>query len=257
VIRLDGVGFSYGERAVLADVSCELAAGEIVAIVGPNGAGKTTLLELIAGLRTPERGTVRTADIAPHLAPRHQLARRLSFLPQHYDVVFPFTVGEIVLMGRYPHRRRGLLALEQQDDLEAATEAMRRCDVLTLAGRRFDAISGGERRLALLAQAFCQRSDIILLDEPTAALDPAHAIAVFQALRAEAAERAATAVVVTHDLNLAARFADRLLIIAGGTLAADGRPAEVLSSVAAEQAFGLAMFVGQLPDGAGPFVVPR
>ncbi|HUH01271.1 MAG TPA: ABC transporter ATP-binding protein [Kofleriaceae bacterium] len=257
MIRLDGVGFSYGERPVLAQVSCEIGAGELVAIIGPNGAGKTTLLELVAGLRAPSRGTVQCAGVDPHAAPRFELARRLSFLPQHYDVVFPFTVAEIVLMGRYPHRRRGLLALERDDDLLAAEAAMQRCDVLPLADRRFDAISGGERRLALLAQAFCQRSEIILLDEPTAALDPAHAIAVFQALRAEAAERAATAVVVTHDLNLAARFADRVLVIAGGGLAATGAPAEVLASPAAEQAFGVPMLVGELPDGAGPFVVPR
>jgi iron complex transport system ATP-binding protein len=257
VIELAGVAFSYPGHRVLEDVSLSVGAGELVCVVGANGAGKTTLLKLIGGLLAPESGTVRCFDRDPATAPRRQLARRLSYLPQVYRLAFAFTVGEVVLMGRYAHSGPGLLGLERPEDLDAATEAMERCDVAHLAGRRFDEISGGEQRRALLAQAFCQEAELVLLDEPTASLDPAHAIAVFEALHGLTRRREASALAVTHDLNLAARFADRLLLIDGNTLAADGAPTEVLESEATTRAFRVAMHVGSLPDSDTPFVVPR
>jgi iron complex transport system ATP-binding protein len=191
-------------------------------------------------------------DLDPRRAERRALARQLAYLPQEYSVVFPFTVAEVVLMGRYAHRRG--LALESADDLAAARAAMQRCDVLSLADRRFDELSGGERRRALLAQAFCQAASIVLLDEPTASLDPAHAVAVFQILVEEKA-RGAAALLVTHDLHLAARFADRLLVLDGGRLVAAGAPLTALASEAAARAFGVPLHVGRLPDGRS-FVVP-
>jgi iron complex transport system ATP-binding protein len=133
---------------------------------------------------------------------------------------------------------------------------MRRCDVEGLAGRRFDALSGGERRRALLAQAFCQAADLILLDEPTAALDPAHALAVFRILEEEKAARGAAALIVTHDLNLAGRFADRLVLLDGGRVAAEGPPAAVLAAEATARAFAVTLHVGALADGT-PYVVPE
>jgi len=157
-----------------------------------------------------------------------------------------------VLMGRYPHARFGL---ERDEDVAAADAAMRRCDVQALADRRFDELSGGEQRRVLLAQAFCQGAELILLDEPTASLDPAHALALFGALAAERDRRGATALVVTHDLNLAARAADRLVLLHRGQVLADGKPVEVLSSRAATEAFAVPMHVGALPGGA-PFAVP-
>src|SRR5690606_34848855 len=144
---------------------------------------------------------VRVFGLDPARTSRRQLARRLSYLPQSYRLVFPYRVSEVVLMGRYAHAGGSLLGLERAEDLAAAGEAMERCDAAQLADRRFDELSGGEQRRVLLAQAFCQGAELILLDEPTASLDPAHALAVFRALSAERDRRAATAVVVTHDLN--------------------------------------------------------
>src|SRR5690606_17155966 len=155
----------------------------------------------------------------------------------------------------YAHGRRGLLGLSSADDQRAADDAMERCDVLRFAARRFDTLSGGEQRRVLLAQAFCQRAELILLDEPTAALDPVHAIELFAALAAER-ERGITAIAVTHELNLAVRFADRVVLVDGAGVAADGPPAEVLASPATARAFSLPMHVGTLPDGKTPFVVP-
>jgi iron complex transport system ATP-binding protein len=194
------------------------------------------------------------AGADPATAPRRLLARRLAYLPQEYTLAFPFTVAEVVLMGRYPHR--GPFALENDEDARLADEAMRRCDVVDLASRRFDALSGGERRRTLLAQAFCQAADLLLLDEPTASLDPAHAAAVFRILAEERTARGATAVIVTHDLNLAARLADRVILLDAGRVAADGPPGEILASPEASRVFGLPLHVGRLPSGER-FVVPQ
>jgi iron complex transport system ATP-binding protein len=259
MLELAGVTFAYGvagvpgARPVLRDVSLAIARREIVGIVGQSGSGKSTLLRVCAGLLAPAAGTVRVAGVDPRRTRRAELARRVAYLPQEHALGFPFTVAEVVLMGRYPHRRA--LSLESADDLAAAEDAMRRCDVHELAGRRFHELSGGERRRALLAQAFCQAAELVLLDEPTVSLDPAHAIAVFAALEAARRERDASIVVVTHDLNLAARFCDRVLLVDAGTIAADAAPRELFTSPAAARAFGVDLHVGALPSGQ-PFVVP-
>jgi len=253
MLELAGVMFAYGDRPVLRDVSLTVARGEIVGVVGQSGGGKSTLLRLCAGLLEPGGGSVRVAGVDPRHSARVALARRVAYLPQEHALGFPFTVAEVVLMGRYPHR--GSLSLESSDDLRIAEEAMRRCDVAQLAGRRFHELSGGERRRALLAQAFCQAAELVLLDEPTASLDPAHALAVFAALEAARSERHAAIVVVTHDLNLAARFCERVLLVDGGGIAAQGAPRQLFASPAAARAFGVPLHVGELPAG-GAFVVP-
>jgi len=251
VLILEGVSFSFGARRVLEDVSLTVGPGELVCVVGPNGAGKTTLLRVAAGL---ERGAGRVSlgDLDPRAGGRRELARHLAYLAQEYAVVFPFTVAEVVLMGRYPHRSS--LALESDRDLEAARAAMERCDVIGLADRKFDELSGGERRRVLLAQAFCQAAPLVLLDEPTASLDPLHALAVFRILGEEKANGQAS-LVVTHDLNLAARFADRLVVLDGGRVAAAGAPLDILAAPETARAFGVPLYMGRLPGGAA-FVVP-
>jgi len=255
VIRVEAAHFAYRDRPVLDGVDLVVAAGELVAVVGANGAGKSTLLRLIGGLLAPDSGRVGVAGLDPAAAPRRLLARKLAYLAQSYQLAFPFTVAEVVLMGRYAHRAPGLLGLERDDDVAAAAAAMERCEVRDLADRRFHALSGGEQRRVLLAQAFCQQVEALALDEPTASLDPAHAIAVMTALR-EAGGRGVACLVVTHDLALAARFADRVAILDAGVVTADGAPAEVLGSPAAERAFGVPLHVGTLPDGITRFVVP-
>jgi iron complex transport system ATP-binding protein len=252
VLLLEGVSFAFGPRPVLDDVSLSVGEPEIVCIVGPNGAGKTTLLRVAAGLEPADRGKILVGELDPRRTPRNRLAQTLAYLGQDYSIVFPFTVAEIVLMGRYPHRRG--LALDSAEDLSAARAAMERCDVLPLADRKFDELSGGERRRALLAQAFCQAATVLFLDEPTSSLDPLHASAVFRILHEERG-RGAACLVVTHDLNLAARFADRVIVLDGGRMVAEGGALEVFASAATWRAFGVALHVGRLPDGS-PFVVP-
>lgn len=253
MLELSSVVCGYAEAPVLGGVSLRAAAGQLVAIVGPNGAGKTTLARVIAGLLPARAGTVRLEGRDPRAVPRHQLARTLAYLPQRYELAFPFSALDIVLMGRYAqHRGPGL---DDDADVAAAMAAMRRCDVEPLADRRFDTLSGGERRRVIVAQALCQGARVLLLDEPTAALDPAHAIAVMASLAAER-DRGALVLVVTHDLDLAARSADRAIVMAGGKVIADAPPLDAFAQPQVAEAFACALHTGELP-GVGRFLVAR
>ena len=249
--ELADLSVTLGGRAVVRGVSAQVEAGELVVIVGPNGAGKTTLLRAIAGL-VPSTGALRVRGHDPRRVARRVIARELAYLPQAYELAFPFAVEEVVLLGRYANQRG--LGLASEADLAAARDAMAACDVLALAERRFDELSGGEARRVIVAQALCQGARCLLLDEPTAGLDPAHARAVFAMLRAQC-DAGAAAVVVTHDLDLALRHAGALWLVAGGRITARGAPAEVLASAATRAAFELAIHVGTLPSGER-FAVP-
>ena len=253
MIELASVSCAYDRAPVVDDVSVTIAAGELVAVVGPNGAGKTSLLRAAAGLMRPRAGTVRVDGRDPFTTPRRALARTLAYLPQRYELAFPFTALEVALMGRYAHQRGP--GLDRTADLDAAMAALARVDAAALAERRFDTLSGGERRRVLLAQALCQGARAILLDEPTAALDPAHAIAVMNALGVER-DGGGAIVVVTHDLDLAARHADRVLVLSGGRTLALGAPLDVFARADVAAGFGATLHVGALPDG-GRFVVAR
>ena len=251
-LELREVDIALGGRTVVRGANAEVGEGELVVVVGPNGAGKTTLVRAIAGLVVPARGGVRVLGRDPARAARRDVARDLAYLPQQVELAFPYAVEEVVLLGRYAHQRG--LGLASAADVEAARSAMRACDVEALAARRFDELSGGEARRVLIAQAMCQGARILLLDEPTSGLDPAHARAVFAMVRAHA-KAGGTAIIVTHDLDLALRHAKQLWLVADGQLAARGAPADVLASDAARAAFGLAIHVGELPSGT-PFAVP-
>ena len=251
-LQLRDVAISLGGRDVVRDVTAAVEPGELVVIVGPNGAGKTTLLRAIAGLLPPRTGTIRVLGHDPLRAPRRVIAHELAYLPQHYDLAFPFAVEEVVLLGRYA-RQRGI-GLADDEDLAAARRAMAACDVSHLANRRFDELSGGEARRVIVAQALCQGARCLLLDEPTAGLDPAHARAIFALLRAHC-DAGAAAIAVTHDLDLALRHGGAMWLIADGRLAEQGRPAQVLVAPPTRAAFGLAIHVGALPSGE-PFAVP-
>ena len=251
-LDLTDVAVALGAREVVREVTAQVDRGELVVIVGPNGAGKTTLLRAIAGLVAPRTGAIRVLGRDPLRAPRRAIARELAYLPQQYELAFPFAVEEVVLLGRYAQQHG--IGLASDEDLAATAAAMAACDVAHLAHRRFDQLSGGEARRVILAQALCQGAKCLLLDEPTAGLDPAHARAIFAMLRTQC-DAGAAAIVVTHDLDLALRHAGSMWLIAEGRLAARGVPAEVLAAAETRAAFGLAIHVGALPSGAA-FAVP-
>jgi ABC-type cobalamin/Fe3+-siderophores transport system ATPase subunit len=251
-LELTDVDIALGARTVVRGASASVGAGDLVVIVGPNGAGKTTLLRAMAGLIPVARGSVRCMGHDPACGDRRTIARELAYLPQQYELAFPFIVEEVVLLGRYAQQRG--LGIASDDDLAASRAAMAACDVTELANRRFDELSGGEARRVILAQALCQGARCLLLDEPTAGLDPAHARAVFRMLR-EHCDGGRAAVVVTHDLDLALRYGGAMWLVAGGHLAARGTPRDVLASAATRAAFDLDIHVGTLPTGT-PFAVP-
>src|SRR4051794_11221488 len=251
-LALHDVAVALGARDVVRAVSAEVGAGELVVIVGPNGAGKTTLLRAIAGLVAPRTGAIRVLGHDPLRAPRRVIARELAYLPQDYELAFPFAVEEVVLLGRYA-RQRGI-GLASDAALAAARDAMAACDGAHLATRRFDELSGGEARRVIVAQALCQGARCLLLDEPTAGLDPAHARAIFALIRAQC-DAGAAAIAVTHDLDLALRQGGTMWLIDAGRIAARGAPADVLAAPATRAAFGVAIHVGELPSGAR-FAVP-
>jgi len=218
-----GLGVELGGRQVLDGVELEVRAGELLALVGPNGAGKTTLLSVLAGDLPASAGTVRIAGRPAGEWPAADLARHRSVLPQQGVVSFPFRVIDVVRMGRSPWLGT---PLEDEDD-EVVRRSLARADVLHLAGRRMPELSGGERARVALARVLAQSTQLVLLDEPTAALDVRHQELVFDTARELVADGDGV-VAVVHDLGLAAAHADRIALVADGHLVAVGRPHEVM-----------------------------
>jgi iron complex transport system ATP-binding protein len=254
MIDLEHIEFGYRDTPVLRGVDFAMKTGQMVAIVGANGAGKSTLLRIVAGLLRCS-GKVRVFDRDPQATGRKELARRMAYLAQSHKLAFSFRAIEVVLMGRYAHTGKGLLGLDSKTDYALAMQALRRCDVEALADRAYSELSGGEQRRVLIAQALCQEAELLLLDEPTAGLDPRHARDLFSMVRNECDE-GRTALVVTHDLNLAARYCHQLLLLDDGRRAALGTPESVLSSKAMREAFSIDLHLGTLGNKKIPYVVP-
>jgi iron complex transport system ATP-binding protein len=242
IVDVRDVAFAYDGAPALRGVSFGARAGEFVGLLGPNGAGKSTLIRLVAGLLAPAAGEVHLAGLDPFTAPRKAVAQVCALVPQEPKVAWPFTVRETVMMGRAP--RQGLLALPSRFDLGAVDGALAACDLVHLADRRLDALSGGERRRVFFARALAQEPRVLLLDEPTAFLDLGHQVAAMQ--MAEVAARGGLCVVaVLHDLNLAAAACDRVVILGGGQIVAEGAPAEVLTAERVREVWGVPVWRGE------------
>jgi iron complex transport system ATP-binding protein len=254
------LGFRYPDapRPALEGVTFSVPRGALYGILGPNGSGKSTLLRLLLGTLPPASGEVRYEGRELGGWGRRELAREVGVVPQGEEAVFPLSVRELVAMGRYPHlgawKREGAL------DREAIEDALLRCDVAHLSERPLATLSGGERQRARIARALAQRPRTLVLDEPTAALDVKHEMAIFELLASLARHGGVSVVVVTHNLNLAARYADRLLLLDRGRVAAEGAPECVLEQERLEAVYGWPVAVtthpGPGPDAGAPQVVP-
>jgi iron complex transport system ATP-binding protein len=238
-LTAQGVSVRLSARTVLNDISLSLSTGHLVALVGPNGAGKTTLLRALAGL-IPCSGVIHVGGDALQSLSLGQRARRFAYLPQGHLVHWPLPARDIVALGRYPHGATDPARLTAKDT-DAVLRAMQATDVMELRDRRVTELSGGERSRVALARVLAVEAAVILADEPTSSLDPRHQIDVMKNLRT-AADNNVLVIVVTHDLGLAARFADTILVLAEGRLVSQGAPAQALSEQVVADVFRISAY---------------
>lgn len=262
-IAVEGLSFRYrsdqsGRTWTLDAVSFLVKPGEVLGIVGPNGSGKSSLLKLLVGLLRPALGHIQMAGQSINQLEPQVLARMVAVVPQEFVQVFPFTVAETVLMGRFPHRRTGWWNLgmgdESEADLLVAHRAMVDTDVVTFADRLVSDLSGGERQRVMIARALAQEPTILLLDEPMAFLDINHQIDICALIRRLNRERALTVVLVSHDLNVASQLCDRLVMLKEGQVCQVGTPAETINEHVLRQVYGCAVVVDAHPHTGLPRV---
>ena len=259
VIRVHDVEFSYpvaeprrGRPFGLSALSFEVADGEILGVLGPNSAGKTTLIRLLTKILAPTRGTVEVAGAVLASMTRADLARHVAVVPQDIPSGLPFTVEQLVLMGRYPHAPRRFF--ETAEDLTVAHAAMAATGVLDLADTAVGTLSGGERQRVVLARALAQRPRLLILDEPTAHLDLRYQVECVALLRRVNREQGTTVLLVSHDLNLAGELCDRLLLLADGRMARLGTPEDVLEETLLAAVYGCAVSVAKNSTTGRPVV---
>jgi iron complex transport system ATP-binding protein len=245
LIQVDNLSFRYDKTDILCEVTFSVKQGEILGIIGPNGSGKTTILRLLTGIQHPLSGEISIAEKKLSFWNRKELAKQIAVVPQDTFVPFNYTVREIILMGRTPHLR--LLQFEGKQDYAILDQAMAFTDTLDLSTRYFDALSGGEKQRALIARALVQEPTILLLDEPTAHLDLNHQIEILDLVKRLNAEQNLTVVFVTHDLNLAAGYCNRLILLSQGKIASSGPPKEVITESNILQVYGTKVIVSYHP----------
>ena len=254
ILDTENISLIFRDKLVLENISFSVTAGEFFVIIGPNGAGKTSLLKVLAGLQKTQHGsvTIKNRNITKYR--RRNLSQIMAIVPQHIEVGFPFTVADTVIMGRTPHL--GILGMEGKEDYLRAREAMEFTEVAHLAERKLYQLSGGELQRVIIARAICQQPEIILLDEPTTALDPAHQLKIMDLMEKFRREKGITIIMVSHDLNLASMYGDRLLLLKEGRVVETGAPKSVLNKELLEESYGCRMMVDESPLGQAARVTP-
>jgi len=255
MLTVNDISYTYptGTRA-LSEVTLDVPRGACVGVVGPNGSGKTTLIKVMAGLLQPTGGNVQV-NAQPLAALAHRArAQLIGYVPQETVLPFDFSVLEYVLMGRAPHL--GMFAFEGARDLRIAHEALRATDTAHFARRAMFELSGGERQRVILARALAQEAPLMLLDEPTSMLDIRHQVEFYRLLTARCREQQLTAVTTLHDLNLAALFCDRVVLMCGGKVVAYGPPHEVFTTARLNEVFATALDVTMRGALQIPIILP-
>ena len=252
---VENVSFRYEPSVpTLTGISLDVQKGEFLSLIGPNGSGKTTLLRLLDRIYLPQHGRILLAGRDIRSYSRSALARRIAFVPQENGIFFPFTVMEMILMGRSPHSRG--MAFENAHDREIASAMMKLTDVEHLAHHPITVLSGGERQRVFIARALAQQPECILLDEPNAHLDIAHQVEVFSLIKKLNKESGLTVISVSHELNLASTYSDRIAMLVCGALAGIGSPKEILTEKRIQEVFQTNVLVDDHPVGGAPRVTP-
>lgn len=260
LLDAQGVRFGYTETAVLRGLDVHVEAGELVGILGCNGSGKSTLLKLVVGPEAIEHrawdGALRLGgDDARSLASQAR-ARRVAYVPQDIPIALALSVEEVVALGRHPHQGRWGWLAGPDDDRAVIHDAMRTSGVWAMRDRPYGSLSGGERQRVWLAAALAQQAPLLLLDEPTSALDLHHGLRLLALLRDHVRTHKHAALIASHDLNLAARFCDRVVVLHEGRSVADGPPADVLTPTLLRRVYRIEAAVVPAPDRAAPLIVP-
>ena len=245
MIEVKSIFFRYHEDWVLQDVSFRVEKGEFIGLIGPNGSGKTTLLKILYRLLSPQNGEVLFELLPLKRMDRKDIAKRIGVVAQETHLLFPFSVMEIVLMGRSPYL--GHLMFESEKDLEIARKAMEWTETLPFSERPIDELSGGERKRVFIARALAQEPEVILLDEPTANLDIHHQVDFLDLILTLNRERGLTIIMASHDMNIASEFCDRLILLQEGRVYKIGTPNEVITKENIEQVYGCEVWVDQNP----------
>jgi iron complex transport system ATP-binding protein len=252
-LKASHLHISYGDEAIVKGVSLEVANGELVAVVGPNGCGKTTLLRSLSRTLKPAKGAIYIDELDIFHFSGRELAREMAVVPQDGEVAFEFTVLETVLMGRSPHL--GRFSLEGAHDLDIAREAMAQTSTLHIAERPVNALSGGERQRVIIARALAQQPQVILLDEPTSHLDINFQVEILELIRRLTREKGIAALAVLHDLNLAAHYCDRMILMKDGKIHSSGIPDDVLTAENVREVYGVEVWVKKHPAYGRPYVI--
>lgn len=252
LLAVDAVSLSYGSLTALRDISLDISGGEIIGILGPNGSGKSSLLKVMGGLLRPSRGQVLIDRTPLQQLDRTGIARRIGMVSQESHFQFPFSVLEVVLMGRFPHL--GRLQFEGPGDEAAARQALTATGCLEFAERSIHELSVGERQRVLIARALAQEPDLILFDEPTSFLDLRYKREIFQLIASLAEQQKMAAVVVSHDLDLAGQYCHRIAMIKRGSIVKQGSPPEVITSSVVSSVFDCPVTVDRHPANRKPRV---
>ncbi|QYJ04190.1 ABC transporter ATP-binding protein [Nocardioides panacisoli] len=254
-LTAENLVLGYDRHDVVHDLTLAVPTGRVTAIVGANGCGKSTLLRGLSRLLRPRAGRVLLGEQELHRMSHAAVARHVGLLPQQPIAPEGITVADLVSRGRYPHQ--GMFSRWVGEDDAIVADAMTRTGISDLAERRIDELSGGQRQRVWIAMVLAQQPEVLLLDEPTTYLDVAHQVEILDLLREVNGERGTTVVMVLHELNLAARYADHMVVMTNGRIHAEGAPGEVLTEATVRDAFGLDAVVAPDPVTAGPMVVPR
>jgi iron complex transport system ATP-binding protein len=255
LLRSENVSFRYHGPWVLRHVSFNVEKGSFVGILGPNGSGKSTLLKIMDGILTPQEGMATMDGRSILTMSRREIARWVAVVPQDYGGIFAFTAREIVLMGRSPHLEPW--SFEGKRDYETVRRVMAQTDTMSFADRSLEHLSGGERQRVLIARALAQEPRIMLLDEPTAFLDIRHQVEIMNLLKSLNKKDGLTVLAVTHDINLASLYCDRIILLDGGAIHAEGPPADVMTVDNIEAVYGLPVVSGKHELTGRPVIMPR
>jgi len=246
MLEAQNITVSYDDREAVSNVSFALRNGEITVLIGANGAGKTTLIRALNGALPVSKGEILLDGKRLVEFSRREIARKIAVVAQETETKFPITAREFILAGRFAHG--SAFGWESEQDVKRAKDTLEICDLKVFENRLMNQLSGGERQRVVLARALATEAKILLLDEPTANLDLAHQALMFRLIRQRCVESESSAVIITHDLNLACAFADRILLLKRGKVIAKGKPVEVLTKANLREAFNVEVFVDENPQ---------